>query len=103
MTMHLKPAMIALACLAAGGCGGDQTPDDVKAGMASGKILERSVTDEMLPYDTVTSQAPRAVATKHADGQQAGGTEAEADAEAGAAPVPQADMEGPADATPAAE
>ncbi|MCT2397982.1 hypothetical protein [Novosphingobium mangrovi (ex Huang et al. 2023)] len=41
--------------LAMGGCNKDKTPDHAAA---KGEILPRSVTDDMLPYDTVRSQAP---------------------------------------------
>lgn len=46
-------AMLALT-LALGGCGKKKAPDQASA---AGEILPRSVSDDMLPYDTVRSQA----------------------------------------------
>jgi len=48
------------------GCGSEDKDPTQRASAAGGQILERSITDEMLPYDTVTSQAPRAKAEKDA-------------------------------------
>lgn len=41
-------------------CGDEPDDSAQRKVQVGGKILERSITDEMLPYDTVTSQAPRA-------------------------------------------
>ena len=69
------------ACLALGGCGDTEEPSRRDgAAKASGKILARSITDEMLPYDTVSSQPPRAKLKP-----TAGASAAEAESEAGAA------------------
>lgn len=56
----LARAALALALAAAlplGGCKKDKEP---AGATAAGEILPRSVTDDMLPYDTVRSQAPLA-------------------------------------------
>lgn len=70
-------------------------------GTATGEILPASVSDEMLPYDTVRSQPPLAplpTATGKAGAKSSGGDEAaedtaagdEADSESSAAPAPAA-------------
>lgn len=53
--MKALPALsLAIAAtLALGGCGKSKAPDHATAG---GQILPRSVSDDMLPYDTVRSQ-----------------------------------------------
>jgi hypothetical protein len=43
-------------------CDGANKTDDGKAD-AGGRILDRSVTDDMLPYDTVRSRPPSAMMT----------------------------------------
>lgn len=77
--MKALPALsLAIAAtLALGGCGKNKAPDNATAG---GQILPRSASDDMLPYDTVTSEPelsnpdagitgshPRAHATASAD------------------------------------
>ena len=60
MTMLLR---LAVACLIAAPLAACQDkPAEQKMGQtrAEGKILERSVTDDMIPYDTIRSQAPLA-------------------------------------------
>lgn len=56
--MRFLPVMpaAAMCLLALGGCG-DKKDDTAKVA-AGGEILPRSVSDEMLPYDTVRSQPP---------------------------------------------
>ncbi|MEJ2408721.1 MAG: hypothetical protein P8Y48_05100 [Novosphingobium sp.] len=82
--------MLAIAsALPLGGCKKDK--DSRQTGTAKGEILPRSVSDDMLPYDTVRSQAPLANpdAGKHgnADSPASGSTEAAtADAPAETAP-----------------
>lgn len=46
-----------IALLALSACDREQEP--ATKGVAQGKILERSISDDMLPYDTVRSQPPR--------------------------------------------
>lgn len=61
--MRKGPAALFLAvmCLAPGACGdAEDAGRDARPGKASGTILQRSISDDMLPYDTVTSQPPRA-------------------------------------------
>lgn len=53
-------ALLALGCTCIAGCGEKETTEKATPGAVSGKILERSITDDMLPYDSVTSQPPRA-------------------------------------------
>lgn len=44
------------AALALSACGGD--PDPAEDGSASGEVLEGSISDAMLPLDTVQSRSP---------------------------------------------
>ncbi|GLK46556.1 MULTISPECIES: hypothetical protein [Novosphingobium] len=46
---------VALTALALGGC--SKKADDQPKAAAGGELLPRSVSDDMLPYDTVKSQA----------------------------------------------
>lgn len=106
MLRHEKTwTVLALACaatLALGGCGkGDS--DQKQA--ASGELLPRSATDDMLPYDTVRSQPPladpEAAATGAARGAgaiTAASTEAAAAAEEAAREVISAEANDPATA-----
>lgn len=57
MTIRFLAATL-LAGLALTGCGKEEKKE---AATAEGRILERSVTDDMLPYDTVRSQPPLAL------------------------------------------
>lgn len=62
--MKRLPAFVALVplSLALAACG-EEGGSDSAAGdgrSAAGEILDRSITDEMLPYDVVRSQAPLA-------------------------------------------
>jgi len=56
--MRFLPVMpaAAMCLLALGGCG-DKKDDTAKVA-AGGEILPRSVSDDMLPYDSVRSQPP---------------------------------------------
>lgn len=56
----------------------DQKVPERQAG-AGGEILERSVSDDMLPYDTVRSQPP--LVSEAPEDDASGDAEAEADAE----------------------
>ncbi len=47
------PVVIALAA-----CGSDPAPSAEGANTASGEVLEGSISDAMLPLDTVQSQSP---------------------------------------------
>lgn len=48
----ILPSVLALAA-----CGGDPAPS-ANGGAASGEVLEGSITDAMLPLDTVQSHSP---------------------------------------------
>ena len=79
--MRILPILILALALAA--CGSDKK--DEGAGKAEGQILSSSVSDAMLPLDTVRSQAPLAPKV-----EPKGKSDAEADAgatEAAAAPA----------------
>jgi hypothetical protein len=85
--MRLRLYLTLCTALALAGCGGDGKKET--GGKAGGEILPASVSDAMLPYDTVRSQAPLAPS---AEGSEAGKDQAEtkpADKEqAKAAPEP---------------
>lgn len=49
--------VIVALVLALAACGGDPSPS-ADGGSASGEVLERSISDAMLPLDTVQSQSP---------------------------------------------
>lgn len=53
----LLATLLALPLLLAG-CGGDRSADDDRS--ASGEVLEGTISDAMLPVDTVSSQPPLA-------------------------------------------
>ena len=95
------------AVLALGGCKKDEAPSQTTA--AGGEILPRSVSDDMLPYDTVRSQAPLANPDSGKNSSTASKPAAEPQQSAGegaAAPEPaeSADTDAPAgEATPGAE
>ena len=54
-------ACLSAAVLALGACGEKKEP--ARQDTAGGKILEHSINDDMLPYDTVRSQPPLAPKT----------------------------------------
>jgi hypothetical protein len=72
---RLLPALVPIVLLAA--CG-DRAGDD--AGAASGEVLEGTISDSMLPLDTVRSQPPLA------QPEAAGRTSARADEDADETP-----------------
>jgi hypothetical protein len=86
MTRRLLPALIALGLLA--GCGGDASSDKRTA---TGEVLEGTISDAMLPLDTVKSQAPLADpgAAKQAAASAAPPAEGEAAAPESAVPPAQ--------------
>ncbi len=96
--MTRLPLFLALAPLTLLAACGDGPGDD--AGVASGEVLEGTISDSMLPLDTVRSQPPlaepRAVTRTSDDGGEAPEGEAgdAADEDGGTAP--------PEEATPAA-
>ena len=54
--MRLRFAMLALPALLLASCGDKQDEEDDRK--ASGQVLEGTISDGMLPLDTVTSQPP---------------------------------------------
>lgn len=85
--MHRAVACVALLGLSA--CGGEDAPVREDA-TASSDLLERSVSDDMLPFDTLRSEPPRAKPAK-SEGKTAGasGDEASGEAPAEAAEEPE--------------
>jgi hypothetical protein len=51
-------AVVLPVVLALGACGSDPAPGTDGGGTASGEVLEGSISDAMLPVDTVQSQSP---------------------------------------------
>ncbi len=56
--MNPRLALLLIAALALSACSGAKKPGDNRT--AQGEVLEASVSDAMLPLDTVRSQAPLA-------------------------------------------
>jgi hypothetical protein len=101
-----------LACLGAasltlGACGDSEKPEQQNT--AGGEILERSVSDDMLPYDTVRSLpplAPQKMASS--EGAARSGDESVDEANEGETGEPETDAEGapaqsPGETTPVSE
>ncbi len=88
MKAEMRPVLVAgLALLALSGCQ-DKKPAAPSHVTAVGEVLPGSVSDEMLPVDTVRSQPPLAPKSEpgtskgdkpHASGKPAPGSPAEAD------------------------
>lgn len=82
----MRSLAICLVALTLAACGGERR--DEGAGKAQGEILPASVSDEMLPIDTVRSQAPlapHAESSSKAKGDQETAPEA---SEAASSPEP---------------
>lgn len=86
----MRALSICLIALALGACSDDKR--DNGAGKAAGEILPGSVSDAMLPLDTVRSQAPLAPKAEAAGNKAAETDPSEASSEAAdpAAPPPAA-------------
>jgi hypothetical protein len=65
-------AVVLPVVLALGGCGSDPAPGTDGGGTASGEVLEGSISDAMLPVDTVQSQSPPLEKTPSDAGGSAG-------------------------------
>lgn len=78
--MKLRFAMLALPALLLAGCGDSSADDDERT--ASGEVLEGTISDGMLPLDTVTSQPPlvKAQPSAGASGEAADAAEEPEDA-----------------------
>ena len=66
---------IALLCLVLTSCGSSDNDEDTRQLSAGGKILKGSISDDMLPYDTLRSEAPRAKRSSTAPGTQPDGSD----------------------------
>jgi hypothetical protein len=60
MNKAMATATLALATACLGACGDNSRPASDTIDKAEGEILERSITDDMLPYDSLRSQPPLA-------------------------------------------
>lgn len=106
MSLPVRSAALVLpvlGALALAGCNKQEPASDKAA--AGAALQQRSVTDDMPPYDTVRSQnphmAPEASGPSHAPTSEASGSTGNSDADAAAAAA--ADVEaaaGAADAAP---
>jgi hypothetical protein len=100
MSPNLRLALILAVPLALVGCGdGDKKGKDQRT--AAGEILPGSISDAMLPYDTVRSQPPLAPQETGKAGIK-GGTRAEATPGESAAADPSAETSPAPAETPAA-
>ncbi|MBV1917062.1 MAG: hypothetical protein KUG65_03230 [Sphingomonadaceae bacterium] len=66
---------IALLCLVLTSCGSSDNEEDTRQLSAGGNILKGSISDDMLPYDTLRSEAPKAKRSIAAPGTQASGSD----------------------------
>lgn len=73
----LRPLCVMILALSAVACGGGS---DANERAPANKILARSTTDEMLPLETVQSQAPLAKPEAAASGKKGKGGNDDADA-----------------------
>lgn len=60
MNKAMATAMLALATAWLGACGDNSRQASETIDRAEGEILERSIADDMLPYDSLRSQPPLA-------------------------------------------
>lgn len=98
MLPTLRPAVTLALILALAACGGTEKKEKDQR-TAAGEILPGSVSDSMLPYDTVRSQPPLAPPSAAGKGSPKSDTAAEPDAAASTAADPAADAPAaPADA-----
>ncbi|MXO75817.1 hypothetical protein GRI40_11380 [Altererythrobacter aerius] len=92
--MNLPIRLSALAMLVAlAGCGRDDAPAEGERRTAAGEVLGGTITDDMLPLDTVRSQSPSMASADGADDGEADEAAASSDATrpaASAGPVPAA-------------
>ncbi len=99
----MKPFVAILPCLLLlAACGSDPAADQGAGGQgsAAGEVLEGSISDDMLPLDTIRSQAPSLEKTPAAPGtddaaagDENGDKEDGAGAEAAASPSPETPAE----------
>jgi len=76
----MKARLLAAACcvLLIAGCGGKKDKADQRT--ASGEVLQGTISDDMLPLATVTSQPPKAAPRPAASATDSAGDEDAADA-----------------------
>lgn len=87
----ILPAMIALTA-----CGSDPAPTEGNANTASGEVLEGSISDAMLPLDSVQSQSPpQEKKPAEAPGPEASTAEEPTDSAVEPEPAPEAEEPAP--------
>ena len=75
MKMHAHHISLALFSLALVSCGDAGEGGGSAQAEAGGKILDRSISDDMLPYDTLQSQPPPAKPKDAGNGAATAGAE----------------------------
>lgn len=83
-------AVIVPVILALTACGSDPVPEPDGDGAVSGEVLEGTISDAMLPLDTVQSQSPALEKVPSEDGDSDAATADEDDAEE-SEPAPEAE------------
>jgi hypothetical protein len=101
---NLRPfAPAILALLALTGCKGEEKPVAAASGTAGGEILDRSVSDAMLPLDQVRSQPPLAPKSEVSAGAAAGSDKPDSHPKAAHAAKPKVNPAEPAPEPAAAD
>ncbi|WP_229813690.1 hypothetical protein [Novosphingobium colocasiae] len=101
LSRRARIALSIAACVVLSGCG-DKKDDGAVQAAKGGEVLPRSITDDMLPYDTVRSQSgPDAVVG--APAHPAGSASDAASSEAQGAEADKAEPAEAAEATSSAE
>ncbi len=80
----IRPAFVACALLALAACAEEPAPEAEATAAPMGEVLERSISDEMIPYDLLRSQAPLAAPLP---GEEGAGAAGEVTQEEAAVPV----------------
>ena len=100
--MRLVTGLVIAGALALSACGDEAAPGDqtvAQGGKAAGEVLGGTISDDMLPLDTLRSQAPPAEIAPEDGGTAGDDTAGDDDAEAGSDDT--ADSETSADEAPA--
>lgn len=86
--MTLRPILLAALPLTLAACGGNDDPAQGERKNAAGQVLGGTISDEMLPLDTVRSQSPPMSGAGDGDGGETPATD-------GATAPPRDSGEGP--------
>jgi len=88
-------AVVLPVVLTLGACGSDPAPGTDGGGTASGEVLEGSISDAMLPVDTVQSQPPPLEKVASQTGESGGSSDAEDDSAEASEPTPETEEPAP--------